>query len=285
MRNEQIVFNNPNRPAILFETVNTLGGWCDMHFHKELELLHIKKGQMSFTTENGTYYINEGEVAFFNCNIPHSTETTKPDTICQLIQFRNPTTIKSNFKYIGRFFERNCIPEYLFTRNDKDTAELISYMQAMIDENESNESAYDYYITANIYSITALLHRKKLLTDDDKIVNKELFGKIVPVIEYIDKNYSEPITLSDLSRILNLNEQYFCRLFKKATGNTATDYLNFVRICSAEKLLRSGENISDTSYKTGFSSLSYFNRTFKKYKQCSPSAYKKISTHTDALIN
>lgn len=66
-------------------------------------------------------------------------------------------------------------------------------------------------------------------------------------------------------------------------GNTFTEYLNFVRICKAEHMLRSGSSISDAAYVVGFSSLSYFNRVFKKYKFCSPSDYKKISKQREGF--
>ena len=101
--------------------------------------------------------------------------------------------------------------------------------------------------------------------------------KIMPVLEYIDKHYSEALTLPELSKILNINEYYFCRLFKKMVNTSFVQYLNFVRVCKAEKMLLSTDkSISEISYETGFSSVSYFNRTFKKYKLSTPGNYRKI---------
>ena len=74
---------------------------------------------------------------------------------------------------------------------------------------------------------------------------------------------------------------YFCRLFKNTIGTTATEYLNFVRLCKAETMLKNGASISDASYRAGFSSLSYFNRIFKKYKHYTPSEFRKIIKHQE----
>ena len=74
----------------------------------------------------------------------------------------------------------------------------------------------------------------------------------------------------------NLNPSYFCRIFKRASGSGFIDYLNFVRICKSEKLLAAGtKSILDVSYDVGFSSVSYFNRIFKKYKNCTPTEYRR----------
>ena len=75
--------------------------------------------------------------------------------------------------------------------------------------------------------------------------------------------------------MLNFDPSYFCRIFKSAIGATFTEYLNFVRVCKAEKMLsRTNNSILDISEAVGFSSVSYFNRVFKKYRNCSPRAYR-----------
>ena len=92
---------------------------------------------------------------------------------------------------------------------------------------------------------------------------------------YINKNYADDLALEDMSAMLGFDRSYFCRIFKSATGATFTEYLNFVRICKAEKRLSEGnDSILDISAEVGFSSVSYFNKVFKKYRNCSPSLYR-----------
>ena len=90
------------------------------------------------------------------------------------------------------------------------------------------------------------------------------------------ENYKENISLDDVCEKSGMSSYYFCRLFKKASGSGFVDYLNFVRICKSEKLLaKSEKSILEVAYDVGFSSVSYYNRIFKRYKNCTPTEYRK----------
>ena len=129
---------------------------------------------------------------------------------------------------------------------------------------------------ANILNIIAFLSRYDYLTDSSIFFVEKNIEKVMPALNYIDEHYDEQITLEDLSRVINLNPSYFCRLFKKATNSTFIEYLNFVRICKSEKKLSSSkESIAEISLNLGFSSVSYFNKVFKSIKGCTPTEYKK----------
>ena len=87
-----------------------------------------------------------------------------------------------------------------------------------------------------------------------------------------------------MAKEVNLNKEYLCRLFKKATKKTISDYINLVRISKASEFLKKNISISEVAMMSGFSSLSYFNKVFKDYKHCSPGTYKKIYSKADMLI-
>ena len=175
-----------------------------------------------------------------------------------------------------RFLRSNDIGCHVFKKDDPDLDEAVGIVNDMRRENREKSNAFEYYLMADIYRMIALLHRKGLMADGSAPDIKAM-EKIVPVIEFIDSNYTEHLELETFSRVLNLNEYYFCRLFKKATGSTVTDYLNFVRICKAEKLIAKGESsILEIADAVGFSSVSYFNRIFRKYHSCSPSYYRTV---------
>ena len=98
--------------------------------------------------------------------------------------------------------------------------------------------------------------------------------KIQEVITYIKDNYQNKINLKELAKISNYSEAAFCRYFKKMTKLNFTTFLNNYRIEMAKQMLNEGSNVSETAFSTGFESLSYFNRVFKRTIGIGPRQYK-----------
>lgn len=117
----------------------------------------------------------------------------------------------------------------------------------------------------------AYLHPTPVLTD--KIRHKQL--RLQKVYAHISKNYQRKIEVAEVANLLNLTNEAFCRYFKKTAGTTFTNFLNQYRVTQAKRLLLSGKNISETFYESGFESLSYFTRVFKKVSGENPSDFRK----------
>jgi len=93
--------------------------------------------------------------------------------------------------------------------------------------------------------------------------------------EFIEKHKSDPLSLSEVARALNVSTFYFCKLFKKATGINFTEYLSRVRIEKAKNLLLNPNlRVSEIAYEVGFQSLTHFNRVFLRIVGRSPTAYR-----------
>ena len=94
------------------------------------------------------------------------------------------------------------------------------------------------------------------------------------VIAMIEEHYDECITLDDLARSAGMNAKYFCRYFHEMTHRTPIDYVNYYRIEQAcFKLATSNDSIADIGMSCGFNDVSYFIKTFKKYKGVTPRKY------------
>jgi AraC-like DNA-binding protein len=79
-----------------------------------------------------------------------------------------------------------------------------------------------------------------------------------------------------VARTLNVSTFYFCKMFKKATGLTFTDYLARTRIERAKNLLLNPNvRVSEVAYDCGFISLTHFNRIFKRVEGKSPTNYRR----------
>ncbi|MCC6723108.1 MAG: helix-turn-helix domain-containing protein [Saprospiraceae bacterium] len=92
---------------------------------------------------------------------------------------------------------------------------------------------------------------------------------------HITAHYARKITVQELAALTFLSETAFCRFFKKTSGLTFTEYLNRYRIHQAKQLLLQGNSVTDTCFLSGFESLSYFNKTFKKLAGMNPMQFKQ----------
>lgn len=284
IRNETVNSNIPNTPVhigLFGAAVKTGRRFSFPHLHGEIELLYISDGVLRACNDEISVTAEKGEIIFINSRVVHETFSDKDGTYYSLIQFdiseMPQNHLKNAGKYLHRFLSAGECAMYVFKNGDPKTAEIRSYIDDIIKESTEKKRAYEMYVSADIYKISALLSRYKIILDENVFFDSDTIERVLPVLNYIDTHYREEISLDDLSKTVNLNRYYFCRLFKKATNSTFTEYLNFVRVCKAEKRIISGVgNISEISMDVGFSSVSYFNRIFKKYKGCTPSAYKKV---------
>ena len=105
---------------------------------------------------------------------------------------------------------------------------------------------------------------------------KEYIQLFNDTLDYIDNHFTEELSLSAIAANTGFSKFHFSRLFKQYTNYNFTDYLCFRRIKAAEELLESpGVSITDVAIRSGFSSISTFNRLFKQQKGCTPSQYRK----------
>lgn len=91
----------------------------------------------------------------------------------------------------------------------------------------------------------------------------------------IADRHAEDLSLETVAKAVNTSAFYFCKMFKKATGLTFTDYLARVRVEKVRNLLLNPhKRISEAAFEAGFQSLSQFNRVFRRIAGESPTSYR-----------
>ncbi len=279
IRIEQVTGNIPRSTVHVSESLEPQGEGmaCDLHYHDDIELLPVFAGEFIANVDGRDLIANAGEVIFINAGVPHWTRRRVGGVVTGLIQFKENDFLNHEItkiiKYSARF--KNLSNESAVVIKDRD---FFAIVKEILTEVTEKKPAYDIYVRAGIYRVLGHLYRHGVLADSEEMYNNKEVQKILPILSYINKNYGEDITLIDMSGMLGFDPSYFCRLFKSATGATFTEYLNFVRICRAEKLLsRTSKSVLEISEEVGFSSVSYFNRIFKRFKNCPPGTYRSAT--------
>jgi AraC-like DNA-binding protein len=90
---------------------------------------------------------------------------------------------------------------------------------------------------------------------------------------YIEENYAENFSLTELASFAQLSRFHLIRVFKKHTGLSPHAYLEQIRVNRAKERLRSGAPIADTAYELGFVDQSHLTKTFKKFAGTTPGQY------------
>ena len=93
---------------------------------------------------------------------------------------------------------------------------------------------------------------------------------------YIAGHCGDAIGLEEIAQAMHVSTFYFCKVFKKATGLTFTDYLGRVRVEKAKSLLLNPHlRVSEIAYTVGFQSLTHFNRVFRKITGEAPTLFRE----------
>lgn len=96
------------------------------------------------------------------------------------------------------------------------------------------------------------------------------------VFDYIFTHFREEITLQEVADLLPMSTAAFCRVFKRKTNRTLTDFLKELRIGHAAKLLLQGKhNVTEACYDSGYNNISNFNKHFREIKGLSPRDFLK----------
>jgi AraC-like DNA-binding protein len=247
------------------------------HFHPEFELVYIEGA-------NGNRHVGEhisqfvgSDLVFIGSNIPHlnfdyGIKTSYEKVVVHLpVDFLGNALLKTpELQKLNDLFENakfglafSLETKILVAHRLKKLAELPYFEQFV-------EVLQILQILANAPEVE-FLHTYKPENQHTK-KDQERLKKLYALI---DENFERKIDITEVAELSNLSDAAFCRYFKKMTRLTFTEFLNHYRINQAKKLLIQDQNISETCFSTGFESLSYFNRTFKKITKENPLAFKK----------
>ena len=94
------------------------------------------------------------------------------------------------------------------------------------------------------------------------------------VKDYVHEHYAEDISRQDIESSVHLNGDYLNRIFKKATGYSLVQYIQYYRILVSKRLLAEQKcTITEAGTKVGFDTPSYFAKVFKKWTNMTPNEY------------
>lgn len=123
------------------------------------------------------------------------------------------------------------------------------------------------------------LEQQKASPSMETATEQKLVKRMAEACLFISQNCTKPLTLEEVAAQMGISKSYFANLFKRYTNTTFVTFLTAERIKHAQMLFRNQNNhIIDIAFDSGFTSLSAFNRAFKKITGMSPSQFRETMT-------
>lgn len=275
-------------PLHIYTQEDSLGKYnLSVHWHEEIELIYVEKGEILFHIDMNTIKVSAGQFIFINSEQLHGANaidnipSTHHAIVFDLNILGSSIYDYCQSKYIDPILQRSIEFPQLIDGTSIVGKKLILEMNDIIDAYKNNYIGWELSIKASLLKVISYLAQGDLFIKEDaaKLTSKDYKVQLVKkVLHYIYNHYQEKIYIEDLAKETNMNTQYFCRFFKSITGKTPIDYINHYRIEQAAKILQT-ENIKvmEVSLNVGFDNFSYFIKKFREIKKCSPSEYRKMN--------
>jgi AraC-like DNA-binding protein len=255
------------------------------HIHNYIEILYALSGKYQILLNNKDYCFEAGDMVLINSNEIHNIISLSEGLNHYIVVKFEPemlyTTSQSLFemKYVMPFILNESTHQKVFQKEDIEKTIIPETIYGMYQEYRNKKYGYELAIRANIYNLFLFILRwwneQHIDLNINQEVSKDLVQRLQIVFDYIEENYQNDITALDMANLSNMSYSYFSRLFTKIMKRSFREYLNYVRISKAEKLLTTSElNITEVAMKVGFSTSSYFIQQFKQYKEISPKQYQ-----------
>ncbi len=251
----------------------------EWHWHTEFEFVYVETGTVYFGISDKQFALSEGQGVFINSKILHR-------------YFSQGNAIVPNFVLMPYFiaaqdsliYQKYVLPimaspmDYqIFSSDIPWQAQALSLMREMM---AAQENASDVELV-NSYLIQKIWHILYQNTDIEHMGKKENYSassqaRLQLMMQYIHQKSAYNISLSDIADQAKVSKSTALNLFQRYLGISPVTYLVNYRLQEAAKLLASTEKkVTVISKDTGFDSVDYFCKAFKKYYKLTPTEYRK----------
>jgi len=266
--------------TLIFTEIELAMGW-----HNHLEIIRILEGEGEFNISGRTQRVRAGSFVIINPNQIHSAYSN----IGRPLKYQS---LKFTYSYFDSNVEDPTFITYIKPLMDGkaflpntilNTFPIHSHIMNLFDELEDNIQkklfGYELLNKVLLYKLLFLFHDNKFVYHRSaEYIDRKTSDEIVKnTINYIHDHFDEDFNLDLLSSSLDTSKPHMCRVFKRLTGQTITEYQNNHRIQRAcELLIDTNTQIIKIAFDLGYHNVTYFNLRFKQRTLMTPKEYRQI---------
>ncbi len=243
------------------------------HWHKEFELIRVSAGKLTIYLNNVKYELMAGD-----CLVVEGGCLKRgfPDNcIYECLVFDTALLERRAKDGSGKgLFDIGGSNHEFKNLIDRSDVDILDVIEKIFHVMRGAGAYYELEVVGLLYKLFYELFSAGYIIKKKNLAGDKGIKTVTSILKWIEEHNSESITLERISAESGLSEKYLCRIFKEYTARTIMDYVNESRIEKACAMMESA-SVTEAAFSCGFNDLSYFCKTFKKYKGMTPSAYRK----------
>ena len=275
--------SNSNFPYLVLEIINghsypRNAGFKVAHWHEDLQFIYLEQGNIEVKTLNDTVHLSEGDCIFINKNGGHQVVQLGKVHYYSFIfpeKFLFFYEDSPTKKIVQQITENSSLQTFTLKSEKIEYRQSLNILQELVllEKNKTEMYLYQVLVLLTQLWLEIQTHISISLRETESFTQKRM--KIFLI--YIDKHFSEDISLEDIAKSANVSKTECLRCFRQSMQNTPYQYLMEYRLSKgANLLINSEETIEVIANAVGFHQSSYFGKCFKEKTGYSPKQYRSI---------
>ncbi|MBD5521883.1 MAG: AraC family transcriptional regulator [Lachnospiraceae bacterium] len=251
-----------------------------LHFHNHMEIGYCYNGNCSVTLGDEELACSGDMFTIIPKNYPHGTNIGKEvaDAWEYLVIDADrliTDTYKDNLPMADKLIRR--VNQKVHLAKSEDQRQIALLIQQIIETMRTQKELYQEEVNAlTMVLLIRLAQWNRNEKDDINLPRMENSTIISPALDYISMVPERQIKIEELAEMCHISEPHFRRIFVNCMKMSPVKYINQVRIRRAcDELKRTNESMAAISARAGFSTLSTFNRNFRRIMGISPQQWRK----------
>ena len=247
------------------------------HWHKEIEIVVLYEGNVSLETAKESIVLQKGDGVFINSEELHYFKKLG-DEKCVLISYVFDKSLVIGDK--GSIIERKYI-EPLVQNKTLSLFKISETLSRKLEEVFFEYEDKKFGVEINIRNILSSVLLEIIIENREKLIEKKTYKnldnqRIKGMLDFIQKNYSNELTLKEIGEAVFIGERETLRCFARTIGISPIEYLKKYRVKVAANLLTTTDlPVTEICIQCGFNSPSYFSKSFQRVFNVTPREYRK----------
>lgn len=250
------------------------------HFHDSYEIFYLLEGEIDYFIKDKIHTVQKGDLVVIHPYELHRTAGRKADSGYEryVLTFTDP--------FVAPLLDSAqtpllppARPSGVLRTGVKDNAKIERLLGEMMKECRQRGSHYRAVVQSLLLQLLVLIDRYSTNYRPAEVrpYAHPMEEKISEITAYITEHFHEEVTLEKIAALFYISPSYLSRIFKKITGFHLREYIQFIRIREAQRLLReTDDKVTEIAGKVGFVNITHFNRTFKSMTHVCPRKYRKL---------